>query len=386
MDYRRLPHPHQIARCPEFSPWQKQVTILFETAADDVATAGGDRNDFFAIYRRLRGAIRIPTVDTVGGFNSVIASEWWSRHSPVLVEASADLLESLSRTDFSRIPAAMFRLPFPAVYLQFPIRQDVSIPESSPPFRDYPVDGVMLIESPPKPMEGITKMNSGFVKAPCADTEFREIFYYIHGSPLALDVAIDDDAIISNSFLAPCHNDTLTLSECVRFGVKERAHLYHGEDGQFLHSDKVVDSIQSTLAQAAKVILYMGLPECRPVRDNAWSRAICEARSKKNPAKREKAIARANAQVYDRIVIGDTTPVSAPGSGTDRKTPRGHWRRGHFHTVLHGEGRKERRVAWFRPIPVAMPKAAPDPRVYEVRAQTRSQDLAPEDRDTPESQ
>lgn len=32
---------------------------------------------------------------------------------------------------------------------------------------------------------------------------------------------------------------------------------------------------------------------------------------------------------------------------------RAHWRRGHWHTVLHGKGRQERRVQWFKPVFVA---------------------------------
>lgn len=34
---------------------------------------------------------------------------------------------------------------------------------------------------------------------------------------------------------------------------------------------------------------------------------------------------------------------------------RSHWRRGHWHTVLFGKGRQERRVQWFRPVFVNPP-------------------------------
>jgi hypothetical protein len=36
--------------------------------------------------------------------------------------------------------------------------------------------------------------------------------------------------------------------------------------------------------------------------------------------------------------------------GAGRVSPRSHWRRGHWHTTLHGPGRKERRLTWFEPV------------------------------------
>ena len=31
-----------------------------------------------------------------------------------------------------------------------------------------------------------------------------------------------------------------------------------------------------------------------------------------------------------------------------------HWRRGHWHTVLHGEKRQSRRMQWFQPVYVGL--------------------------------
>lgn len=39
------------------------------------------------------------------------------------------------------------------------------------------------------------------------------------------------------------------------------------------------------------------------------------------------------------------------GNGTTR---RPHWRRGHWHTVLHGEKRHSRRMQWFQPVYVGV--------------------------------
>ena len=32
-----------------------------------------------------------------------------------------------------------------------------------------------------------------------------------------------------------------------------------------------------------------------------------------------------------------------------RRSPRPHWRKGHWHTVLQAPGRKQKRLKWFRP-------------------------------------
>ena len=43
--------------------------------------------------------------------------------------------------------------------------------------------------------------------------------------------------------------------------------------------------------------------------------------------------------------------TSGGGSGTPR---RPHWRRGHWHTVLHGEKRQSRRMQWFQTVYVGI--------------------------------
>lgn len=38
------------------------------------------------------------------------------------------------------------------------------------------------------------------------------------------------------------------------------------------------------------------------------------------------------------------------GQEQGRGNVRAHWRRGHWHTILHGKGKQERRVQWFKPV------------------------------------
>jgi hypothetical protein len=38
------------------------------------------------------------------------------------------------------------------------------------------------------------------------------------------------------------------------------------------------------------------------------------------------------------------------GQEQAKASVRAHWRRGHWHTILHGKGKQERRVQWFKPV------------------------------------
>ena len=49
-----------------------------------------------------------------------------------------------------------------------------------------------------------------------------------------------------------------------------------------------------------------------------------------------------------------TTAATAPGTSSSSAPRRPHWRRGHWHTVLHGEKRQNRRMQWFQPVYVGL--------------------------------
>lgn len=50
-----------------------------------------------------------------------------------------------------------------------------------------------------------------------------------------------------------------------------------------------------------------------------------------------------------RRVTGSSN-TSRPSGSASRGPVRTHWRRGHWHTIAHGEGRKQRKMQWFRPV------------------------------------
>ena len=57
----------------------------------------------------------------------------------------------------------------------------------------------------------------------------------------------------------------------------------------------------------------------------------------------------------DRSPTADASNcTSGAGSGGGSTAPRLHWRRGHWHTVLHGEKRQSSRMQWFQPVYVGL--------------------------------
>jgi hypothetical protein len=47
-------------------------------------------------------------------------------------------------------------------------------------------------------------------------------------------------------------------------------------------------------------------------------------------------------------------PLEGTTAGSSSASRRPHWRRGHWHTVLHGEKRQSRRMQWFQPVYVGL--------------------------------
>ena len=55
-----------------------------------------------------------------------------------------------------------------------------------------------------------------------------------------------------------------------------------------------------------------------------------------------------------RAAASTSTPGGGSGGGNNSTPRRPHWRRGHWHTVLHGEKRQSRRMQWFQPVYVGL--------------------------------
>ena len=387
MNLDTLPYPYRIARHPAFAPIRDEMMPYLADLMEPAFFPSLDR-----LFDRLTGRDSSPVGRAfqerfgdllctgagfaAGGVKALFLAQWWLRHSGILVEVMPRLAQSLLHTDFDKVPASYFRLPYPAIFVQLPPLADVVLREDAPPYRDYPIDGVFLTESPPLTRAELETYRRGpepmHRTPPCEDTHFREVAFTFHGSPAAIGAEVTDDAVFMGSLILPCHNETLTLPDAVRFSRDVRR-AHYGARAEPVTNDTVTAQTVVALSHVAKVMLYMSMVDCRPVTERAYSEAIAQARQKKNPAKRDRALRHAD-RLYDRIVIDDrSVPAEALGGSSEmgRRSPRGHWRRGHFHTVLYGEGRRERRLAWFRPTLIAGTGSGRAQTVYQVGKHSR---------------
>ncbi|MHB8252193.1 MAG: hypothetical protein ACYDEV_00480 [Acidiferrobacter sp.] len=376
-----LPYPYRIERHPAFVDylsslqpyWGDLLGPDFFSSLDGLIAriCGQDSSPQGREFQSLfSGLLHHRSSFNAGPIKSLFIATWWLRHCRTLIEATPTLMQSMVQTDFDKVPASFFRLPFPAVFVQLPPLAEIAIQEYASPYRRYPLDGVFLAESPPLTREQIASYRKGLefthLTMPCDDTLFREIFYSFHGLPAAIGADVQDDYFVMGSIILPCHNDTFTLADAVHFSSQLRRSKM-GSLVDALTNDTVTEDTARALAHVAKVILYMALPEYRPIKDRSHTQALALAQAKKNPTKQAKAIRQARG-LYDRILVDDRSPPSPPhvDSTETKRGVRGHWRRGHFHTVLHGEGRRERRLAWFRPTLVAGTSPIRGQTVYQV--------------------
>lgn len=377
-----LPYPYRIERHPAFASIRDELILAIEDLIEPQffssidrlfdRLTGRDSSPMGRMFQeRFRGLLCAGAGFAGGGIKTIFLAQWWLRHSAILVEVMPGLAQSLLHTDFDKVPASYFRLPYPALFVQLPPLADIVLREDAPPYRNYPVDGIFLTESPAMTRAELATYRSVpepmHQTPPCEDTHFREIVFSCYGSPTAIGAEVTDDAVFMGSLILPCHNETLTLPDAVRFS-RDIRRAHYGAKAEPVTNDTITTQSIAALSYVAKIMLYMSLADCRPVTERAYSEALAQARQKKNAAKRHKALRQVD-RLYDRIVIDDRslpTEIGSDLSDVARRSPRGHWRRGHFHTVLHGEGRRERRLAWFRPILVAGAGSVRAQTVYQV--------------------
>lgn len=130
-------------------------------------------------------------------------------------------------------------------------------------------------------------------------------------------------------------------------------------------------ALKLSLQALVKVLLYMGLRDARLETEeksyspNAGRGSNAAIAPKRGPGEQRPAILR-------RIRVGpvrfeDPEPVQGGGDGSRKVSA--HWRRGHFRMQPFGQGLRDRRQVWIRPVLVAAAQlhGGPQPvRVYDV--------------------
>ena len=210
-----LPYPYRIARHPAFAPIRSDLMAALE----DLMTpeffpsldrlfdrlTGRDSSPRGRAFQRQFGDLLGNAGFAGGSIKVFFIISWWLRHCGILVEVMPELARSLLHTDFDKVPASTFRLPYPALFVQLPPLPDIVLREDGLPYRDYPIDGVFLTESPPLTRAELATYRRGpepmHRTPPCEDTHFREVAFTFHGSPAAIGARVTDDAVFMGSLI-----------------------------------------------------------------------------------------------------------------------------------------------------------------------------------------
>ncbi|MBU2767236.1 hypothetical protein HAP94_13905 [Acidithiobacillus ferrivorans] len=366
-----LPYPYRLQRHPVFTQFTRnamaylpvQNHCVFQAmAAFAQALSGEQQNPYLNHW--ISAAHAQEPKGNYGSFKAMFLAFWWAQQPDrILVEPTVGLWQALKETDFSRLPVSEFHLPYPAVYLQFPADPEVAIKELTAPFRWYPVDGVFLAEQSfanraEDPLLQHTLEN------PDTEGPYRRILYAIYGNPTAIQADVDDDAVLTGTFTIPA-DSTESLQEIIE-KLAHKLAAFAPQLSVFEEHERIKSTV-TTLAQAAKILLYMSLPDAVRRIEANFDRSMKQSADRKNPAKRRKAQERALTQ-YNRIVIGNVmehvTDLDPEHQKAHRKC---HWRRGHFHTVLFGPGKQQRRLSWFRPTLIGGQPGVARPTVFSVK-------------------
>jgi hypothetical protein len=367
-----LPYPYRLQRHPVFAQFAREAlanlpvqdSSIFKAMASFTKGLSGECPTPY-LNHWLSAARGHESNGNYGSYKAMFLALWWVQQPDrILVEPTAGLWDALKETDFSRLPASEFHLPYPAIYLQFPSDPEIAIKEFSAPLRWYPVDGIFLAEESYATREEDPLLQHS-LENPDTEGPYRRILYAIYGNPTAIHAEVDDDAVVTGAFTIKA-DSTISLQDIIE-NLAHKLVTYAPQLSVFEERERM-NSTVAVLAQAAKMLLYMGLPDAVRRTEADYDNFIKQSAARKNPAKRRKAQERALAQ-YNRIVIGNMTEHDTDhGHEKQNHSRKSHWRRGHFHTVLFGPGKQQRRLSWFRPTLIGGPLAVARPTVFSVKA------------------
>lgn len=124
------------------------------------------------------------------------------------------------------------------------------------------------------------------------------------------------------------------------------AKSWHESNVKYVDNSKYKDdwTIRITRIAINSLLVHLYEPELITADESSTTKGVGFSSRKKQP--------------LPATWIGKTFKHQSQKRETSQDTKshvRSHWRRGHWHTVIFGKGRQERRVQWFRPVFVNPP-------------------------------
>jgi hypothetical protein len=275
-------------------------------------------------------------------------------HGDPILQVAPALQAQLAATDLEHhLPARFFRCPWPVAYVELARPSDLCIYNRASGL--HAVEGAYIggYRVPPysrlyQSTERVRLLGLDPARA------MRIIELTLTGSPAGKRDALDDASQDLVLFIQDedADLDTLLARHVAYYGSPAaRSH-----PGFELPSPDEIAQMTAVVSTLAKVLLYLHLPDAEQTR--VAERSDLERRLRQVRPKKAARLQRQWLTAYDRIVLGPrdlptATAMPAPDErddGSHRRSPRPHWRRGHFRRIRCGEGLRDSRLGWIRPV------------------------------------
>ncbi len=281
------------------------------------------------------------------------------------------LNRQLELSDFSdRVPSSMLQLPLRSVYIKFGETLSSNIRLKDFSSGDHIVEGCYLTVSKDVVAKyGITCPIKEIAQ-PKGVEEGQLIDIYdiaIIGSPMGKRGIIDDSFRTAQIII-----NEKNKNEPIGDVVKDQLEKGFKYDNRY--SPKQIKQISTeilvSVEHAVKCLLYLNIKDIRRVEKPEYSEFKQRVDSA-GPSKRKKLERKLN-KLHDTIYIGPEDSNYEHQSLLENKSDSKvspHIRRGHFHTVKYGKGKKFSKLVYFNPIIVNSENIGdnePSPKSYEA--------------------
>ena len=373
----RLPHPVRIQAVDihrlfalQYAPlWRELAPLLESDAPFEEVMIWLSRQPLAAMLHEAQH--ELPGSINSGPARIQMASlRFIARRAPVF-RVTDVLNDLLAGSDLGDVPTKFFRLPFPCCFVETGRDRNAALAAGlrmQAVDGVYPLEGAYLIEDHVTVRSDITVSSHTLRVYGLEEGEpVRVITAVVMGSPVGRS-SLGDDMGYTNSFFIREQDEDLPLETI----LDRHATLYTQRDTG-LGGDEIpamiFDATKAAVLHIAKAVLYIGSKGARL--DKVSDRSDADRRLLNLKAGKRAKLERRSARLYDHVVVGPSDlPPDMQEASALRAGVRPHWRRGHFHTVLFGPGRSERRLEFFMPTLVRQDLLAgdkvPQPRPYTI--------------------
>lgn len=350
---------------------------------DDVRNSIGPDLSGFADFISTKGGAefyRRPFPGYAPVVNEYYQCSLWDACGRIVVRPSKGLFQMLLNTE-SNVPLSMVHSPYPSVCIDVPV-DNLIIPD--------PTDGTQVVVEciyvacgpSGEVLEGAPEIHTT-----SGDT-LDKLDFQCRATAVGRtrDQSGDHPFVIRYQTLTWKKDDERTVEELVEHFLKKAGEEYDkGDDAKIyatIHAWKKQTFDEVIIRLVVNLLLYMMLPDADILKNpSELYERLRDLKARRVSTKRRNRVKRQiaeNAEPSQYIELGrsivispETVSVSGPEAPADgsRKSPKPHWRKGHFRTVRYGEKRSRSKIAFIKPVLVRKDAAGGDvsSRPYDVK-------------------